>query len=116
MTVSCLIFNRTCGLLGFSVANGIEISNYRSLSRHAAGEKPSLQAMKLAIFVKNGFITERDVIIYGYNIIVHNLSRFLVNYVHAQTVDTRPLFRGGVWPGDEARHKNNLAYMYMYSA
>ena len=96
------------------MANGIEISNYRSLSRHAAGKKPSLQAMKPAIFILhfhenvNGFVTERDVIIilYGYNTIVHDLPRFLVNYVHAQTVDTRPLFRGkgggGVWPGDEA--------------
>ena len=34
--------------------------------------------------------------------IVPDLPRFLVNYAHAQTVDTRPLFRGGVWPGDEA--------------
>ena len=50
----------------------------------------------------NGFVTEREVIIYRYNTIVHDLPRFLVNYTHAQTVDNRPLFRGGVWPKDEA--------------
>ena len=84
------------------MANGIETSNYRSLSRHARGEKPSLQAIKPAIFILhfhdtktfNRFIAKRDIIIYGYNMIVHDLPRFLVNYVPAQTVDTRPLFRG----------------------
>ena len=31
-------------------------------------------------------------------------SVYSSNYLaHARTVDTRPLFRGGVWPGDEAR-------------
>ena len=36
--------------------------------------------------------------------IVHDLPRFLVNYAHAQTVDTRPTFRRGGWegPGYEA--------------
>ena len=56
------------------MANGIETSNYRSLSRHARGEKPSLQAIKPAIFILhfhdtkifNRFITKRDIIIYGY--------------------------------------------------
>ena len=33
-------------------------------------------------------------------IVPNDLLRFLVNYVHAQTVDTRC---GGVWPGDEAK-------------
>ena len=31
----------------------------------------------------------------GYNTIVHDLPRFLVNYAHAQTVDTKPTFRRG---------------------
>ena len=59
------------------MANGIKILNYRSLSRHAPGKKPSLQAMKPAIFTLhfhdikkvNGFVTERDIIIYRYNMI-----------------------------------------------
>ena len=31
----------------------------------------------------------------------------LDNYAHAQTVDTRPFFLGGVGPGNEARMENN---------
>ena len=34
----------------------------------------------------NGFVTKRDVIIHGYNTIVHDLPRFLVNSVHAQWI------------------------------
>ena len=44
--------------------------------------------------------------------IVHALPRFLVNYAHVQTVDTRPLFRGGVWPGDKARAWGTLIQVY----
>ena len=48
------------------------------------------------------FVTEGDVIIYGYNTVVHDFPSFLGNYMHVQTVDTRPLFFVGVWPGNEA--------------
>ena len=34
VTVICLIFDLGSGLLGFSVANEIEDSNYQSLSKH----------------------------------------------------------------------------------
>ena len=34
----------------------------------------------------------------------------MVNYAHAQTVDTRPPFRGGVWPRDEATVVDNGSY------
>ena len=44
VTVSCSIFNLRCGLLGFSVANGIEESNYQSLFKHLTYERPSRQA------------------------------------------------------------------------
>ena len=40
--------------------------------------------------------------------IVPDLPRILVNYAHAQTVDTRPLFRGGVWPGGEASTESTV--------
>ena len=88
----------------------IEDLNYRSLSRHIPGENPSLQAIKPAIIIShfheniNGFISKRDVIIHGYNMVhvVHDFPRFQGNYAHVHTVDNRPLFRGGVWPGNEA--------------
>jgi len=34
---------------------------------------------------------------HGYNTVVHDLPRFLVNYAHAQTVETRPTFERGGW-------------------
>ena len=48
------------------------------------------------------FVTEGDVIIYGYNMVVHDFPSFFGNYMHVQTVNTRPLFFVGVWPGNEA--------------
>ena len=45
--------------------------------------------------------TTTNVIIHGYNTVVHDFPRFLGNYAHAQMVDTRPLFRRGMCPVNE---------------
>ena len=64
---------------------------------HAPGEKPSLQTITPLFHFTvsrhengNGFITEHDIITHRYNTVVHDFPRFLGNYMHAQTVDTRP--------------------------
>ena len=40
---------------------------------------------------------------YGKYLIFYDYHKNMVICAHAQTVDTRPLFQGGVWPGYEAK-------------
>ena len=53
VTLSCSIFTLGSGLLDFSVANDIEDSKYRSLSKHLRYKQPSLQTLKPVVFIYN---------------------------------------------------------------
>ena len=43
--------NIVSSIPGFSVGNGIEVSNYQSLSSHVPSKKPSLLAIKPAVLI-----------------------------------------------------------------
>ena len=68
------------------------------MPKRFATEKPTRPHLRLKIEQHTipGHVTKT---IHGY---IHILTMFHNYLAHAQTVDTRPLFRGGMWPGNKA--------------
>ena len=105
MAVSCSIFTSRSRQTGSKTR-----TNNHFLGIYLA-KKTSVSGSKLAVFTFHFRETNNTrlvyVTMYGKYSIFYDYHKNMVICAHAQTVDTRPLFRGGVWPGYEATEEDD---------